>query len=62
MSDTKQPVQREVTDPVCGMRIDPATAVGREGWRGSTYHFCSSSCQAKFRGRPDQYARPASGC
>lgn len=45
-----------VTDPVCGMTIDPATAVGSSTHAGQTYHFCSRGCEAKFDDAPAQYA------
>lgn len=44
-----------VLDPVCGMRVDPANAAGSVTYAGSTYHFCSSHCVAKFRSDPQRY-------
>jgi YHS domain-containing protein/uncharacterized membrane protein YraQ (UPF0718 family) len=38
----------EVTDPVCGMTIDPATAVARHDYAGQTFHFCSTGCHDRF--------------
>lgn len=49
----------QVTDPVCGMTIDSETAAAREVWQGQTYHFCSKSCQEKFRAAPDRYVKGA---
>ena len=43
------------TDPVCGMKIDPAKAAGSVRHRGRAVHFCSRSCQAKFEADPDRY-------
>jgi Cu+-exporting ATPase len=34
-------------DPVCGMTVDPATALHAER-DGKTFHFCSEHCRAKF--------------
>jgi len=45
----------EVTDPVCGMTIDPSTAVGSEHYDGNTYYFCSDHCQKKFTTNPQEY-------
>ena len=42
-------------DPVCGMRVDPATAKYQASFEGQTWHFCSAGCEAKFRERPDSY-------
>lgn len=45
-----------VKDPVCGMSIEPADAVGHGEYKGQTYYFCSTSCKAKFDMEPDKYA------
>ncbi len=45
----------KVTDPVCGMKIDPAKAAGSVRHRGRLVHFCGKSCQAKFEADPDRY-------
>ncbi|MCE9561114.1 MAG: cadmium-translocating P-type ATPase [Planctomycetes bacterium] len=42
-------------DPVCGMTVDPATAAGSTTHNGTTYHFCSKHCLAKFSASPEQY-------
>src|SRR4051794_31050894 len=42
------PAAGSVTDPVCGMTVDPATAAGSATHGGKTYHFCSHHCLAKF--------------
>jgi Cu+-exporting ATPase len=44
-----------VKDVVCGMDIDPEGAAGKEDYQGRTYHFCSKSCQDKFRADPQTY-------
>ena len=44
-----------VTDPVCGMTIDPARAVGSSTYNGETYHFCSRGCETKFDVAPETY-------
>ncbi|MDF2883092.1 MAG: hypothetical protein K0R54_3649 [Clostridiaceae bacterium] len=36
-----------VKDPVCGMYINPDTAI-RETIDGKTYYFCSESCRKEF--------------
>jgi Cu+-exporting ATPase len=48
-----------VTDPVCGMTIDPASAVATRDVAGQTYHFCSNSCVDKFDADPQAY--PSTG-
>ena len=51
-------VEPEVIDPVCGMSILPADAVGQVTHRGQTYHFCSQSCLDKFQASPETYLSP----
>jgi Cu+-exporting ATPase len=42
-----------VTDPVCGMEVDPATAAGAWPHDGDTYYFCSVGCLERFKADPD---------
>ncbi len=49
------PDPSRVLDPVCGMKIDPATAAGRAEHAGTTYHFCSASCERKFVAEPARF-------
>jgi P-type Cu+ transporter len=48
-----------VTDPVCGMQIDPNTAAARETYKGREFFFCNPSCRDKFLANPAKYARPS---
>ncbi|PWC26757.1 heavy metal translocating P-type ATPase [Teichococcus aestuarii] len=47
-----------VTDPVCGMKVDPATSKHRLEHGGTTFHFCSAGCRSKFEANPDKYLKP----
>jgi Uncharacterized conserved protein len=38
-------------DPVCGMTVDPATAVHAER-DGKAFYFCGESCRTKFFSTP----------
>jgi Cu+-exporting ATPase len=49
----------EVIDPVCGMTISPADAVGTAEHKGQTYYFCSQSCLDEFRADPARFVDPA---
>ncbi len=49
----------QALDPVCGMRVDPATSVHRAEHAGRTYHFCREGCRAKFVADPARYLAPA---
>lgn len=47
-----------VTDPVCGMDVDPdqAEAMGLiSEYDGETFYFCSPSCQKAFEQNPEAY-------
>ena len=43
------------TDPVCGMSVDPATAKHAFDHAGTSFHFCSAGCLAKFSADPEKY-------
>ena len=45
-----------VLDPVCGMKVEPSTAVHRAQHGGTDYYFCSSRCHDKFVADPTHYA------
>ncbi len=44
-------------DPVCRMKLDPATSRHRFEHRGKIFHFCSAGCQAKFAASPQSYLK-----
>jgi Cu+-exporting ATPase len=44
-----------VTDPVCGMKVDPATSKHRAEHGGQAFHFCSAGCRTKFVADPGRY-------
>ncbi len=45
-----------VTDPVCGMQIDPKTAKGGSStFQGMDYFFCNPKCKTKFDAEPEKY-------
>ncbi len=46
------------TDPVCGMKVDPATAKHRFNHKGEDYFFCSGRCRERFEAEPDKYLKP----
>nr|WP_281201121.1 heavy metal translocating P-type ATPase [Belnapia rosea] len=47
-----------VTDPVCGMKVDPVTSKHRLEHGGATFHFCSAGCRTKFAANPEKYLQP----
>ncbi|EAQ35730.1 heavy-metal transporting P-type ATPase [Nitrobacter sp. Nb-311A] len=42
-------------DPVCGMKVEPATARYKLEHSGQTYYFCSERCRTKFEAEPAKY-------
>ncbi len=48
-----------VTDPVCGMQVDPVAGKPSSRHEGQLFHFCSASCQAKFDADPAAYTSVA---
>ena len=43
------------TDPVCGMKVNPATAKYQFDYQGRRYFFCSAGCLEKFKTQPARY-------
>jgi YHS domain-containing protein len=41
-----------VTDPLCGMTVDPAGAAAHAGYAGQAYYFCSEGCARQFAADP----------
>ena len=47
-----------ITDPVCGMTVDPATTAHHATHQGTEYHFCSARCRERFIADPKKYLSP----
>ena len=45
-------------DPVCGMKVNPATAKHRFAHQDQDYFFCSGRCRERFEAEPQKYLRP----
>ncbi len=46
----------DVTDPVCGMKVNPNGAKGgKSEYQGKSYFFCNPKCKTKFDANPNQY-------
>ncbi|HEX9352979.1 MAG TPA: heavy metal translocating P-type ATPase [Streptosporangiaceae bacterium] len=48
-----------VTDPVCGMQVDPTTAAAHRNTPADTAYFCSAGCTAAYDAEPQRYAATA---
>ena len=53
--ETRRREPSTLTDPVCGMTVDPATAAGTVEHEGRTYGFCSQGCLERFRAAPAEF-------
>jgi Cu+-exporting ATPase len=42
-------------DPVCGMEIEPQSALAKREYMGQTFYFCSQSCVDQFDKNPHDY-------
>ncbi|KWV58900.1 haloacid dehalogenase [Bradyrhizobium macuxiense] len=45
-------------DPVCGMKVNPATAKHRFNHNGEDYFFCSGRCRERFEAEPEKFLKP----
>lgn len=50
-----------VSDPVCGMAVDPETAEYSSLYESRRYYFCSYGCKQKFDVDPTKYSSPGAG-
>ena len=46
----------QVTDPVCGMSVDPTATEHTADHHDERFYFCSAGCKATFVAAPGQYA------
>ncbi|HMB73986.1 MAG TPA: heavy metal translocating P-type ATPase [Gammaproteobacteria bacterium] len=56
---SERPYRDGVTDPVCGMSVDPEDSLSRR-YAEETYYFCSQRCHDKFANDPEAYLQTAS--
>jgi P-type Cu+ transporter len=46
------------TDPVCGMKVNPATAKHRFSYQSEDYVFCGGRCRERFEAEPEKFLQP----
>ncbi|MEE8415482.1 MAG: YHS domain-containing protein [Desulfobacterales bacterium] len=46
---------RVVTDPVCGMKLDPEKTDLTASYKECTYYFCADACREAFEKNPGDY-------
>ncbi len=49
---------KTATDPICGMKVDPAKTAHRADHQGTTYYFCAARCRERFIADPAKYLAP----
>ena len=52
MTDLQPEISVKVTDPVCGMQVDPAKTAHKREHDGTVYHFCREKCAERFEEAP----------
>src|SRR3989304_1569425 len=50
--DSSALAEKMVIDPVCRMKIDPATAAASEVFEGKPVYFCAEGCRRRFLANP----------
>jgi Cu+-exporting ATPase len=53
-----QESQHVEIDPVCKMKVTPATAAASHEHHGKTFYFCNANCLQKFKEDPSRYLSP----
>lgn len=61
MNESKIESKSAATDPVCGMTVDPKTALHAER-EGTTSYFCGDRCRQKFLSSPLGTKPQGGGC
>src|SRR6266581_9719631 len=46
-----------MTDPICGMNVEPDHAAGNYVYDNQAYYFCSQHCLAKFKEDPEKFLK-----
>jgi Cu+-exporting ATPase len=57
MLGRKKSATARVIDPICGMKIDPATAAATREHDGTTFYFCNKGCAKDFDSEPQRYGQ-----
>ncbi len=50
-------VQKQHTDPVCGMTVKESPTAPKSEYKGQTYYFCSRGCKVAFDKDPEKYLK-----
>lgn len=50
-------LNKEATDPICGMTVDTAKARHKMQFQGQWFYFCCAGCKDTFENAPEKYTR-----
>src|ERR1700755_399347 len=53
-----QPEAAPAIDPVCGMKVNRATAKQRFTYKDEEYLFCGARCRERFSAEPEKFLKP----
>jgi P-type Cu+ transporter len=56
--DGHRPEAAPAIDPVCGMKVNRATAKQRFTYKGEEYLFCGARCRERFSAEPEKFLKP----
>ncbi|WP_246661603.1 heavy metal translocating P-type ATPase [Tardiphaga sp. vice304] len=57
-NETPAAVDMRETDPVCGMKVERATAKHRFSYKDVEYLFCGGRCRERFAADPESFLKP----
>jgi YHS domain-containing protein len=60
MEESQEAAHRNHIDPVCGMAVDPETAVAHRVLGVTEYFFCGAGCASAFDDEPERYTSASS--
>jgi len=46
-----------MTDPICGMNVEPEQAAAKKNYNGQIFYFCSHHCLARFKEDPEKFLK-----
>ncbi len=58
LAPTPKAITEAITDPVCGMKVEPGMTRLVSNYQGHSYWFCSEDCRRAFEKNPEKYLNP----
>ena len=54
LAPTPNAITKAITDPVCGMKVEPGMTRLVSNYQGHSYWFCSEDCRRAFEKNPEE--------